>query len=544
MADAYAYLSPCNVAVTQGMTFTLDLRVNSGTNQVVGQQSYITFTNSLLQVIPPGGTCGTSSTTVQGDTSTFEVALQNTVNNSTGEIAYASGTFGAGAPPGSDFRVARITFCATSTGVATIHWQFSPPAPVNRNSKITDVDSNVVSNPALYQDCTVTVRAVNHPPYFVYPPTPPDGTTFTVIAGNNISFDVRAQDDDVADTVTLGAVGLPSGASFPIPATGNPVQSTFSWTPTNADSGPHVINSTATDQSTAQAFTSVTVIVIPTTSTPTATYTRTNTPTSTPTSSNTPTNTPTDTYTNTPTTSPTNTPPCPTDTPVVVVTPAYTPLPGCSSTPDPGVVTAVITDHPATVSALFTNHSTTCSYPIGLASYRMFDANQADDALYDYSLAIIPPNSSLTLTVNKPTCAYEAYAFYGNLIVSFSGGQSYGTRALDYTSGNTGNYCTSSCQPSATPTVTLTPTVTRTPTRTRTATPTATPCDVCYLYYTTTTISCNPDGTVHWTFTIRKTALALLSMSLIVSNSRHVTATRAALLLWRQWVGLATSLLD
>src|SRR5690349_17397400 len=58
---------------------------------------------------------------------------------------------------------------------------------------------------------------VNHPPYFVYPPTPPDGTTFTVIAGNNLTFDVRAQDDDIADIVTLGVVGLPSGASFPIP---------------------------------------------------------------------------------------------------------------------------------------------------------------------------------------------------------------------------------------------------------------------------------------------------------------------------------------
>src|SRR4051812_18121918 len=36
-ADAFAYLSPCNIVVSQGVTFTLDLLINAGTNQVVGQ---------------------------------------------------------------------------------------------------------------------------------------------------------------------------------------------------------------------------------------------------------------------------------------------------------------------------------------------------------------------------------------------------------------------------------------------------------------------------------------------------------------------------
>src|SRR5690349_13797778 len=38
VADAFAFLSPCNIAVTQGTTFTLDLIINGGTNIIAGQQ--------------------------------------------------------------------------------------------------------------------------------------------------------------------------------------------------------------------------------------------------------------------------------------------------------------------------------------------------------------------------------------------------------------------------------------------------------------------------------------------------------------------------
>src|SRR4051812_4178628 len=55
--DAFAFLSPCNIQVTQGVTFTLDLMINAGTNTVTAQQSYLTFTNALLQVITPGFGC-------------------------------------------------------------------------------------------------------------------------------------------------------------------------------------------------------------------------------------------------------------------------------------------------------------------------------------------------------------------------------------------------------------------------------------------------------------------------------------------------------
>jgi hypothetical protein len=113
--------------------------------------------------------------------------------------------------------------------------------------------------------------------------------------------------------------------------------------------------------------------------------------------------------------------------------------------PPPGVLSAVITDHPTTTSALFVNHSTTCSYPIGLATYLAYTNLLSSQVLYDYALAVIPPNSSLTLVVNNPTCRYQGDAFYGNLITSFAGGQLYGERRLDDTFGNRYNSCPNPC---------------------------------------------------------------------------------------------------
>src|SRR5207247_41487 len=88
---------------------------------------------------------------------------------------------------------------------------------------------------------------------------------------------------------------------------------------------------------------------------------------------------------------------CPPGTPTRVRTPAFTPRPGCLDVPLTGELTALINDFFATTQAVFTNTSTTCSYRIGLATYRKFDKNIDNQELYDYALAVIPPNSSLVL---------------------------------------------------------------------------------------------------------------------------------------------------
>ncbi len=88
---------------------------------------------------------------------------------------------------------------------------------------------------------------VNSPP--VFDPPSPCGQTLMASVGVPISFTVAASDPDAGDIVTLSATGVPPGATHtpPLPATGNPVSSTFDWTPSNADVGQHVITYTAFD---------------------------------------------------------------------------------------------------------------------------------------------------------------------------------------------------------------------------------------------------------------------------------------------------------
>jgi hypothetical protein len=154
---AYAHFQPGNqITVGLGSIVTLDLFVNAGTHPVVAQQSYLTFPPAQLQNVNPS--TGLPRTTVTQDTTTFPVALQNVVNNTTGEIAYASSASVQPPAPGAsgDFRVAQVTFMASALGDATVHWQFYPPDPANRNSKITDA-ANTVSDRTLYQDYVIHV---------------------------------------------------------------------------------------------------------------------------------------------------------------------------------------------------------------------------------------------------------------------------------------------------------------------------------------------------------------------------------------------------
>ena len=63
----------------------------------------------------------------------------------------------------------------------------------------------------------------------------------------------------------------------------------------------------------------------------------------------------------------------------------------------------------------------------------------------------------MMLTVNNPPCAFQADAFYGDLIVSFAGGVRYNERRLDDTDGNGHNYCSAVCPTPPPGTATETP---------------------------------------------------------------------------------------
>jgi uncharacterized repeat protein (TIGR01451 family) len=102
------------------------------------------------------------------------------------------------------------------------------------------------------------------PPKFDTPPTPACGSTLTGTTGTALTFTVSASDADVPlQTVTLNAAGLPAGATMTpaLPTTGNPVTSTFSWTPTAAQTGSHVVTFTAADDTGLQALCSLTIAV-------------------------------------------------------------------------------------------------------------------------------------------------------------------------------------------------------------------------------------------------------------------------------------------
>jgi hypothetical protein len=93
-------------------------------------------------------------------------------------------------------------------------------------------------------------------PVFDSPPTPACGTTHTVRLGRTITFTVQASDADAGQTVTLNASGVPAGATHtpPLPTSGNPASTTFSWTPTRAQVGTHVISYSAVDDVGQQAL--------------------------------------------------------------------------------------------------------------------------------------------------------------------------------------------------------------------------------------------------------------------------------------------------
>lgn len=104
------------------------------------------------------------------------------------------------------------------------------------------------------------VPDVADPPTFTAPQC---GTTLVVDTGTQLQFSTSAADSDSGDVVTLNVAGLPAGATMTpgLPTTGNPVTSQFSWTPTLAQAGSHVITFTATDQTSQQALCSVTIEV-------------------------------------------------------------------------------------------------------------------------------------------------------------------------------------------------------------------------------------------------------------------------------------------
>ena len=83
------------------------------------------------------------------------------------------------------------------------------------------------------------------PPVIEPPPGSPPVCNSTQVAnvGAALSFTVGASDPNSSDSVTLNVAGLPPGATMTpaLPVDGNPVSSTFEWTPGASDLGTTVV---------------------------------------------------------------------------------------------------------------------------------------------------------------------------------------------------------------------------------------------------------------------------------------------------------------
>ncbi|MCA1600840.1 MAG: ice-binding family protein [Acidobacteria bacterium] len=91
----------------------------------------------------------------------------------------------------------------------------------------------------------------------------------------------------------------------------------------------------------------------------------------------------------------------------------------------------------------FTNSSTTCDYPVGVATYRAFDELVNNQQLFAFAQGIVPAGGTLILAAPLPECAYQADAFCGPVIPSFCSGVRYGDRLLTATVNfeNGGGFC-------------------------------------------------------------------------------------------------------
>jgi len=97
----------------------------------------------------------------------------------------------------------------------------------------------------------VLATATGNAPRFQYPPSPPNGTTITVLVGQPIQFRVTATDADTGDLLRLNNTGIPFGATQTprmfFDAQGGIVSTVFNWTPTINDVGAYSITYTVDD---------------------------------------------------------------------------------------------------------------------------------------------------------------------------------------------------------------------------------------------------------------------------------------------------------
>ncbi|WP_412063719.1 immunoglobulin-like domain-containing protein [Rubrivirga sp. IMCC45206] len=148
-----------------------------------------------------------------------------------------------------------------STGGATAESRFAwTPTAAHLGTSVLQFTAQ--DRAGVQTSTSVTIR-VSQAPEFVGA-TPADNARIDVEPGQRVSFPIEIRDADPTDQVRLLQATIPAGATLgtALPsAFGNPVATTFSWTPTLADSGPTVLEFVADDLAGERSTQRVVVVV-------------------------------------------------------------------------------------------------------------------------------------------------------------------------------------------------------------------------------------------------------------------------------------------
>lgn len=131
-------LEPATMTINMGDTFELPIVVDAGTQPVDGASAYLNFDPMFLEVvaISPG--------------SELPSIITNHFDNTTGELAFAAGTF-SNDYPSATFRLATVTFRATNATTNTVV-SFNTSVPQN-----SDATFNGISVLSHTIDSTITI---------------------------------------------------------------------------------------------------------------------------------------------------------------------------------------------------------------------------------------------------------------------------------------------------------------------------------------------------------------------------------------------------
>lgn len=145
-------ISPASRTVTVDEIFTLDIRIEDGSQPVDTAAAFLDFNPVYLVVVDANGNPVSEIT----PGSALSTVLQNSVDNSAGHIDYVAGIL-TGTPPSGSFTLATIPFKAmaqTAGGGTPITFVFSPPT---RN---TDALYQGISVLGAHVNGNVTISAV------------------------------------------------------------------------------------------------------------------------------------------------------------------------------------------------------------------------------------------------------------------------------------------------------------------------------------------------------------------------------------------------